>query len=453
MAVTFMTKIYDLQGLKDAINSGENYIVLSSDADITLTERLRLPQGTTLIGNGATIRRGAGHRDRLLSLGGNCTVKDLVIEGGSVADGTWDTVIDIATSGNDTISNVTINNGNECIVVYGDNNLVENCKITNAQGNGMHLSGCNKSTIKGNVIKDTNLSEAYDNGKCCIYVCLSVFDCVIDGNYCENGYNGIGNLNTTENQRIRITNNTVVNARNFGISAQYYSNTPEYSPKDCIISHNTIKNSVRVYIGTTHSDVQLSDFGFVFSNNILIDTLLELKGCKNITIADNIFKNGNINMTTCEKINIVGNRIEKLNSVGIYGHNVNEITVAENYVTAFNNGITLQGTSVKNHIVNNTVNDCDNSTSFYGITGGQGSIIKGNRINVGVGRAISAGSNVMVTENIVYAKNSGVVAIMVFGGNSNMIITNNMCNENATFAINSSDNIVKENNLVCTGLV
>ena len=442
-----------LEEIQSMIDAGKKYIILHNNADITLTERLRLPQGTTLIGNGATIRRGAGHRDRLLSLGGNCTVEDLVIDGGSVADGTWDTVIDIATSGNDTISNVTINNGNECIVVYGDNNLVENCKITNAQGNGIHLSGCNKSTIRGNIIKDTNLSEAYTNGRCSIYVCLSVFDCVIDGNYCENGYNGIGNLNTPENQRIKITNNTVVNARNWGMAAQYYSETPEYSPKDCIISHNTIKNSNKVYIGTTHTNIQISDFGFMFGNNILIDTYLEMKGCKNITIADNIFKNGYIKMGTCEKITIVDNRIENPTGVGINGGTASEITVAGNYVTAFNNGITLQGTSAKNHIVNNTINDCDNSTSFYGIQAGEGSIIKGNRLNVGVGRAITCPSNSMAIENIVYAKNSGVTAIILFGGGKNAVVANNMCNENATFAINSSDNVVKENNLVCTGLM
>ncbi len=452
-------QITNLKDLENAISSGKKYIVLSNTADITLAERLTLPQGTTLIGNGATLRRGEGHRDRILSLLGNCTVSDLIIEGGSVSDGTWDTVIDIVANGNDTISNVTINNGNECIIVYGENNLVENCKITKAEGNGIHLSGCTKSTIRGNIIKNTNLSTAYENGRCCIYVCLSVFDCVIDGNYCENGYNGIGNLNTPENQRIKITNNTVVDCDNYGISAQYYSNEAEYSPKDCIISHNIVKNSRYVYIGTTHSEIQLSELNFIFSNNTLLGTDLYVKGCKNITIANNILKDCGIELFRCEKLNIIDNKIEHLNAMGISGgDSTSECIVSGNNITAFNNAVVFSSNGGnKNHITNNIINGYGDNTNFYGITVGSGAIIKGNRINTGAGTGITGSSNSLITDNIISGANSGanseVIAIRVWGGNSNMIIANNMCNGNARFEIAEPTNGVVENNIVCEGLI
>ena len=462
-------KISSLEGLKNALNSGNNHIVLSGDTDITLTEQLTIDGNITITGNGATFRRATTHRGTLLLLRNGAVLKDIIIDGASIADGTWDKVIDIMAVNNTTISNVTINNGNECIMVGGDNNLIENCKITNAQGNGIHLSGCYKSAIKDNVVKNTNLSNSYKNGKCCIYVCRQVEDCIIEGNYCEDGYIGIGNLDadiatqTVDNTRIKVLNNTIVNCRYCGIFAACASET-ELCATDCIISGNIIKGtadandgiSSNVLIGTTNNNPLIADYNLIFSNNTLIEADLNMKGCKNVTVANNIIKNGRMGTGEVEKIKIINNTIENDWGYGIYGTGEKtEILVSGNNIKSKFNAIVMTKTT-KSQICNNIISNCDDSDSGYkGIHVGTGCIIKNNRLDLVVGTAIISNASAIISENMIIGKNSEtqVTAISVSGGLSNMIVINNMCNENAKFSIATVTNGTVENNTVYTGLL
>ena len=439
--------------LVNIITNGDyRKIILDRAVDLTISSQIIIAEHTTIIGNGATFRRSNGYDGIMFNVSSHSILHDFIIDGGSVTNGTWNNTIDVKITNDCIVSEVTINNGNECIIVYGSGNVVENCRINTAQGNGIHLSGCSKSVIRENIIKDTNLSESYTNGRCNIYVCDENYDCVIENNYCENGYKGIGDLNTTANQGIKISNNTVVNSRYAGVCAHFNNNEADFSPKNITIDHNTIKDSANVLFWNADTNHPTSDWRLVFDGNILINTLLQMRGCKDVIISNNILKGKGISFNYCEKCTINSNRIYHVSGVGIYGSAVSGSTISNNYVVAKNNGITLQDGSSKSIIVNNIINDSDETTSFMGITAVSGGIVNGNRVCLRAGTGIFAGSNQIAKDNIIVASQSDVIAIRVYGGVKNAIVSNNLCNSNASFGIVSITNGVVENNIVCDTL-
>ncbi|MBR4960715.1 MAG: right-handed parallel beta-helix repeat-containing protein, partial [Clostridia bacterium] len=337
--------VTSIDELTAKISAGEKVITLAAGAVIEVSGTITLKAGTTLNGNGATISRAAGFEDRLLVLSDGCRIENLTIEGNRTAmvSPHWDTTDEIVAHSNCVIDGVTINNANEGIVVYGDDTIVRGCRLYNCGGNGIHLSGADRTRIEDCVIIGANKNgDAMENSNGCIYWCQSANDTVVTGCYCEDGKAGFGGIDGSDNSHLKIIGCTAKNCthavrgehyRNYGDEAGYDGSI------DVIISNNQFIDCgplLLVYGG----DSTIPGEGLVISGNLLTDTNIEIMNFRKAAITGNTLNGGSIEPHRCPHAVISDNVIENPTNWGIYTKESPNINISGNSIRCLNYGVT-----------------------------------------------------------------------------------------------------------------
>ena len=103
----------------------------------------------------------------------------------------------------------------EGVIIGGVGGVVEQNRILNCQGNGIHLSANSQVKLIGNFIQNCNLAGR-DTGHadgCIAFSVAARGDTVISGNYLENGLSGISGMTVEADSSVIITGNTIRNGR------------------------------------------------------------------------------------------------------------------------------------------------------------------------------------------------------------------------------------------------
>ena len=143
--------VNNAETLYAAVSAG-GVITIAPDADITVSQTLTLPEGTVILGNGATIRRAAGFEEGLFNLSSGCHLENFTIDGNRSAmiNPTWNKTYEVnmkTDAQGCVVENITINNGNEGIIVSGYDNIVRGCKLYNLGGNGIHFGSAYRGRL------------------------------------------------------------------------------------------------------------------------------------------------------------------------------------------------------------------------------------------------------------------------------------------------------------------
>ena len=446
-------------------------IFVDQNTNLEFSAPIAMPVGTVICGNGATFKRAANYTDILFDVNDNCEIHNVKIDGNNsnVTGGTWSGTVEIHIGGDNVIiDNVYIDNGCEGIMVDGDDCIVEKCTILNCLGNGIHLGNCHRTAINNNYIKNTNLSnlqDGFNNGGGCIYFCQIVHDTIIDGNYLENGYDGITGLDCmaaeSDNTGIKITNNKIVNCRMLSVRGQAQTSVEDISAKDIIIIGNTFQNvstsNDRFLIGNPQNPTILSEARLIIQSNIFKNVRLVLSSLKSSLISNNYFEQEStrfaIETSNLRHAVIQSNRIVT-EGVSVYlGLNTIESLVQSNEIeTSEGASISIDTGSYGNTIIGNVITNNSESAGFV-INPKAGTNILNNRIVFSHGDAIVAPSNGCIFKNnIMIATVEGLTAIRAYGGTENTIISENVCNRNAQFRIASITNGLNENNFVWSNI-
>ena len=442
-----------VEELNLVLKKNYNVVFLDPNLELNVNETIYIQKNQKLIGNGALLCRSDSFFGKMVYCFEGVSVTNLLIDGGNVIDGTWDTTIELSTLSNCYIANCSFNNCNETIVVYGQNVVVETCTINYSNGNGIHLSACTKSIIRNNMITNTNLSDSYTNGTSGIYICDDVYDCVIDGNVIDGCINGIGKLNTINNQRIQIINNSISNCSEYGISGIYHSEQDDWSSKDIIISNNILTDCSCVRFKNNYDPSIQSDMRLVFSNNILINTKLDLESNRNAIVTDNHFVQCGIELNYADGCLISQNSVTGF-SYGILGQRSRNIMATNNTIKATTYGICFSTDSSNNTVSHNQIWIYDTDIQYgYGIYGGPCTNILSNIVHMNYGVGIIAYNYQIIELNKVIFSYDDGVAIKVYGGTTNLFVLNNITNEKGCFELSSGINCIYDNNVVWEGLV
>lgn len=290
--------VHSLAELKSAIANDKRNIALG--ASFAVGEEITFKPNTSFYGCGYTITREAGYEHELIRLGANCRIQDLVINGNRTAMLNPESLetCDLCGAPFCIIENVTIQDGNEGIIVYTDN-IVRNCKIYNCGGNGIHLSSGHRSRIENNVIIGTNLDDRFALNNGCIFSCMFNVDVVISNNYLEGGYSGVGSIDLLNNSNIKVIGNTIKDctyATTISANTDTEVGSDTYGlpigPKNIIFAKNHFINCNQFMI-YSHTNSIANIIDCIISNNIFEGTYIDVNRVGGITISGNIFK-GNI---------------------------------------------------------------------------------------------------------------------------------------------------------------
>ena len=335
--------VSNLAELQAALAAGAKHIHLAVGADITVNANLTLPAGITLIGNGACLRRATGFEGVILNLGENCRVQDLTIYGNRTAmvSPTWSRTVEISTKKNCVVDNVSVVNGNEAIMVYGDDCIVMNCNITNCGGNGIHFSGANRVRVENCTIIGANKRSGMGHEDGCIVWSNECQDIVCTNNYCEDGKYGFGSIDSPDNSNVKIIGNTVKNCE-----GAIDLICPANSAKNIIISGNHFINSGRIYVNATENRNPPLLHGTI-ADNILESTAILIINFSGAAITGNIIQDGFITLQFCTNISVFGNVIDNISSADIplYLYGSKSITIDGNRIRGWNCLIDLSTTA------------------------------------------------------------------------------------------------------------
>lgn len=440
--------------LRLAAQSGIPNISLSRGADITLTKRITFPCGTVLRGNGATIRRATGYEDVLLEFAENCRVSNLTVDGNreAMVSPAWSRTIEITVRENCVIEQVTVQDGNEAIICYGGDCRVENCRLLNCGGNGIHFSGADRVRVADCKVIGANKRSGmgHENG-CIIWSneCRYI-DC--ENNYCEDGLAGFGSLDSACNSYAKILGNTVRNCT-YAVNAEFGSQLAE-GMHHLTVSDNQFFDSGMVLVSRTVPVSRIE--GVVISDNMCRNTVIRLQGVFRPTVMGNNLdnrglsvQNSSVALQGCVGAVVSGNTVID-RYLGIYIADESPDAVCTgNQVSSVYRGIMIGEKCHNSVVVGNRIRQTETGKDGdYGIflLNARNVKISENVISLYGGIGILVGSHVTCTGNTILMAEDTGIAIRCYGGEHAYIVTQNMTN--ATFAVSTGENSVIEDNLI-----
>ncbi len=432
----------DSNAIRSATNSGYDVMLTGN---YLVTQTVSITHNTSVIGNGATIKRADGFEGNLIKMRANSKISGLRIDGNREAmlAPFWSNTIEIATSDNCVVENVTIVNGNEAVIVYGDNVTIRNCCISDCGGNGIHFSGANNVFVEHCRVTNTNLKEGMgheDGGiiwsdECQFVTCIN--------NYVEGAKCGFGAVDAKSNSNVKLIGNTVVDC------AQAFEGIFQSSvPSEIIVAENQFINSVEFRLNKTDTE-DIVESNTIISNNIFDNTRVYIENVKNILVSKNK-SNKQIYITSCENVIVTDNMIDTIINNSIYVDGSKYVTVSKNIVTGNGDILNLSNSNMGLTVEGNIVRCVAEASDKFAIKAGPGAIVIGNRISMASGEGILVSSNAICTNNTIICASEFLNAIRIYGGVSNAIVKNNL--SNGTYSIVKSDTVVTADNLVCSGL-
>ena len=433
--------------LKEATLADVTPIILAYGVTIETNETLTLHTGTTLIGNGATIKRATGHENKLIYLHRNCRVQDLIIDGNrsAMVSPTWDKTAEIATSAGCVIDNVTINNGNEAICVYGDNCVITNCNINNCGGNGIHFSGSNNTRVENCRVINANLRTGMGHEDGCIIWSNECDHIVCSNNWCEGGIAGFGSIDAAFNSHVKLIGNTVKNCT-VAIDLCYQNKAPH----DIVITGNTFIDSGKIDLYKTNNQIFVAGH-LVVDGNLFINTNAEFFHVTDVNMLGNIFKNGSPRFTRCARINIANNTINNAKDTakdGIWANKCLNVVIEGNYVLAhkdvlnvgYSTGVTVRGNNIHNVYSPSNTDYCINCNSVRNL------LFDGNIITL-YRKGLNIPSYAHIMNNTILCASSNFNSLMLSDAATNVLIRGNRINGGKTFSTVSTTNIVDGNDM------
>ncbi len=433
--------------LMSAVTSG-GIISLAPDADITVSGPLDLPAGTTILGNGATIRRDAGFNGRMFTLSSDCRIENLTIYGNreNVANPWWQDTREICfgtDSRGSVVEDVTIYDGNDTITVSGYNHIIRGCKLYNCGGNGIHMGQLYGMLIDGCTIIGANKNaEVMGNSRGCIYTCMYVYDLNVVGCYCEDGLAGLGGLDATDNARINVTNCIFKNCVR-AVEGQFVAGG---GPIDVSFVGNQFIDSNTVLISDTSHDYPPAS-GLVLSANRFVGTSIELQGYKSANITGNTIQGGGIKAYRCPYCVISDNIVDNPLGIAIDLLESACANVSGNNVRGQKMGVYVLrsiGVVVSGNVMRQTPHT-SSAAYIVKLLDSPESVVDNNKMFVYCGGGIESISNCCAMGNFIVVADSSQVAIRVWGGNKNYIVAQNM--SNGAFSVSAGTNSVIQNNL------
>lgn len=429
--------------LKDATLADVTPIVLAYGVTIEVPETLTFHAGTVLIGNGATIKRASGHENKLLYLHRNCRVQNLTINGNrsAMVSPTWQNTADIATSAGCIIDNVTINDGNEAICVYGDNCVITNCNINNCGGNGIHFSGSNNTRVENCRVINANLRSGMGHEDGCIIWSNECDHIVCSNNWCEGGIAGFGSIDAAFNSHVKLIGNTVKNCT-VAIDLHYQAKAPH----DIVISGNTFIDSGKIDLYKDNSQIFVPG-NISVNGNLFINTDATFFHVTDVAMVGNIFKNGCPSFTRCARVIIANNTVNNARDTtknGIFANKCLNVLVEGNYVRAhkdvlnvgYSTGVTVRGNNIRNVYSPTNTDYCINCNSVSNL------IFDGNII-VLYRKGLNIPAYAAVINNVILCADSGFNSLLL-SENKNAIVENNRINGGTSLA-SGTTNVVANN--------
>lgn len=438
-----------------ALSNGKNVIVIKKNADISVSSTIMIPEGTMLIGYGAKLTRAVGFQDAMLRLAANCHIVGLTINGNrtAMASPTWDTTTEIRVAlGKCVIDDITIIDGNEAIVVYGDDVIIRGCKITNCGGNGIHFSGANRTNVENCTIIGTNKVVGMGHEDGCIIWSNLCENTTCTNNYLKDGLSGFGSLDSIDNSNITLANNTIVNMINHAIDIVAPADN---AADNIVITGNRIYNSKMVSVKNVSTTPTSITEQVIISNNILIDTYLDIRNVNNIIVSGNVIRRSIIDLSD----ELSGIQIIRTNNICITG-NIIENYKYSLYPDDFTTGISIGNNIFKNFgryglnlawIVNASTNNnkfINDSADLSAVSGiipiivGKNCLAIGNTIkmnNCQRGMQINTGGKAFNNRIITV---SGTPSILIGGGVTDAVAKFNIIDQPITNSAGAGANVV-----------
>lgn len=395
----------------------------------------------------------------LINTADGSTIRDLTIDGNNSnwARARWENCTDIGISGhNSTIDNVVIlNSPGEAIMFHGAyapdelrGTRIIGCRVYNAHGNGVHLSGCLGAMIDGFFVDGANSDESVGHQEGCIAFSNGVKHVQIRNFHLRNGKNGIGGMRALDSSRVVIQGGVIENAREHAISS-VASSTSSFI--DVLIDGVKIYDSIKLYVGKVNDTNGEFPAKWVITNCMLYNTRIEIQSVDNISINNCTvdltgntanscvsfdYRGINNNITGCTLLGgrfgvlVSGNASATISTCIISGQTDVGINPYDNTANVIVSGSTIQAGSnalvgyigIKcqpKTIIRNSILDIDHGTGV--LISGNSSIIFNNIIRMASGVSIKT-----------YGGSSGVMAINNFitvpvsngGGASNTFVDN-----------------------------
>lgn len=422
-------------------------ISLAPDADITVSQTLDLPAGTVILGNGATIRRAAGFEDILFRLNAGCRLENFVIEGNrsAMVDPTWDKTIEITTAANCVIDGITINDANEAIIVYQDDVIVRGCRLNNCGGNGIHMSGADRTRVEDCVIIGANKNTSVmGNSNGCIYWCMESNETVVTGCHCEDGLAAFGGVDGVDNCHLKIIGCTGKNCGK-AVFGEYKSTG---GPIDVVIADNQFIGCVDLELTDASQKVAPGN-GLVISGNLFTDTSVRLQGFRNANVSGNTVRGGQVRLFRAPYCVISDNVIDNPGGPGINMGESSCANVSGNNVRCKNYGVYAEnstGIMISGNIVRQSPHNVN--ADCFKLNDCPEAAIDNNKLFVYYGSGITAGSNCRTMGNFIVVADSSQIAIRVWGNNSGYIVAQNM--SNGTYDIAAGTDAAVQNNITMT---
>ena len=449
--------------LQSALTNGYKHIIVGADFEIA--KQVEVPEGVTIIGNGHTIKRADNFQTvnaynhtatemAMFNVQANFHLEDLTIDGNreNCKDPSWELTHEITLHGNALINNINIINGNECIIAFGDDNVIQNSTFTNCSGNAIHFSGGKRTRILNNTIKNTNLlGDTLGHKGGCISWSAECEDVTAIGNWLENGYAGFGFIGGADNSRLKIIGNTIKNCE-YAIDAIFTTLNPV---KDVIVQSNNFIDSKAVIFSITDNKVAGKINGIIEGNNFK-NTGVSLDNVVGFVVTNNIFDEKTelatacISCTNASRITISDNHCVTQSNVGIgvYLDSCTNVLVSHNYVRVVRysiyanfacSHITVDGNICRMIYASNRTNEY-----FLPIAGKNINIINNEIVTYGRGCDIPSYSTVL--NNRLLMIDTSKPSFRVGDEQTNIISKNNRTNGTFWTTTNTEKKIVVADN-------
>ncbi len=317
-----------------------NVVILPKGTTFTLDEQCLIPDNTVIIGNGATIKRANGYDGLLLRLANHCSIYGLQIDGNRIntVNPTWENTTEIRIAGNNClVENVNIADGNEAIIVYGNDVTIKSCRLSNCGGNGIHFSGAQRTRVEGCVVIGANKKSGMGHEDGCIIWSNTCEHQVCVNNWCEDGISGFGSIDSIDNANIKLIGNTVKDCT-YAVEAQYTT----LQPSKLLIESNHFINSGAASIRRM-DNTRPAVTDVMLINNIFEKTNLDCRYISRLAIENNVFDLGYIAAIGCPYCLINGNIVDSNDNVGISIENSFNSVVSHNSVLSNQNAVYASG--------------------------------------------------------------------------------------------------------------
>jgi len=376
----------------------------------------------------------------LLNTADDSTVRDLKIDGNNSnwTRARWENCTDVGISGhNSTLDNVIIRNSpGEAIMFHGAyapdelrGTRIIGCRVYNAHGNGVHLSGCLGAMIDGFFVDGANSDESVGHQDGCIAFSNGVKHVQIRNFHLRNGKNGIGGMQALDSSRVIIQGGVITNAREQAISS-VMSGTGSFI--DVLIDSVKIYDSIKLYVGKANDTNGVFPSNWVISNCMLYNTRIEVQQVDNISITGCLIDLTGNAVNACVAF-LMGGRNNSLTDCillnGKYGVNISGAA----FVTIENctlDGQTDTGVNPYESTANVVVSDSTIRAGTNAIAGYIGvkcqskTIVKNTAFEVDHGTGVHISGNSSIAFNNIIRMASGV-SIKTYGGSSGVMAINN----------------------------